>query len=77
MNQIRLRKRNMFSHMWNPGFYKRDEKAEGGPFGERNETGLGGAKEKNEEYTRCIHCSRRESTGVRMCHTDTVGHGLW
>lgn len=29
-------------------FIKRDEKAEGGPFGERNETGLGGGEEKNE-----------------------------
>lgn len=55
-------------------FIKRDEKAEGGPFGERNETGWGGGEEKNEEYIRCNHCSRRESTGVGLCHTDMVEH---
>lgn len=27
-------------------FIKRDEKAEGGPFGERNETGLGGGPKR-------------------------------
>lgn len=55
-------------------FIKRDEKAEGGAFGERNETGLGEPKRKMRSIYIVIIVPGGNPQGSGMCHTDTVEH---